>query len=559
MIFIEERPTEKMPGLTSFFISFKYNQQIIDIIKLLDVKDYNKQTTEWEIPITALSQLIDMLTCYDDIEIKFIKQNNTEIKPIDLDISDYKLKPYNYQIEAIKYGLTHNKWLLLDMMGLGKTLTALHIAEELKQREGIKHCLIICGVNNLKFNWKKEVEKHTYQDCLILGQKINSKGKLVIGSVKDRLDQLKAPIKEFFIITNIETLRDDSIAKQLSMMQDEIDMIVVDELHCAKSSTSEQGKHLLKLKAKYMLGMTGTLLLNNPLDVFVPLKWIGVEKSTLTNFKLHYCTYVGQFHNILIGFKHLDLLKYELSQYSLRRTKDILDLPEKTIIPEIVEMDSRQAAFYENIKQGIVDEVDKVNMSTASLLSMVARLRQATAAPSILTTENIQSAKIIRACELARDIVESGNKVVIFSTFKEPVYLLQELLSDLNPLIGTGDIKDDIISDNIDKFQNNPDLKVFIGTFAKCSTGITLTAATYMICIDSCWTAAQNNQAEDRIHRIGSKNPVFIYYLITKDTIDEHVQDIVNDKKALSDFIIDNKISDRIIDNLKKYIEDLKI
>ena len=107
-------------------------------------------------------------------------------------------------------------------------------------------------------------------------------------------------------------------------------------------------------------------------------------------------------------------------------------------------------------------------------------------------------------------------------------------------------------------FQNDEEHKVFIGTFSKCGTGITLTKANYMICVDSAWTAAQNLQAEDRIHRIGSKQPVFIYYLITNNTIDTHVYDIVQDKSIMSDYVVDDQIPSGAYERLKTFLEDLE-
>lgn len=127
-------------------------------------------------------------------------------------------------------------------------------------------------------------------------------------------------------------------------------------------------------------------------------------------------------------------------------------------------MDSKQSKFYNDIKSGIIDEVDKVHMSTASLLSMVSRLRQATALPSILTSENITSAKVERSKQLCDEIISSGNKVVIFSTFKDTATYLYEYLKEYNPLLCTGDIDDEIISKNIDEFQKNPEHKIFIAT-----------------------------------------------------------------------------------------------
>jgi SNF2 family DNA or RNA helicase len=335
-------------------------------------------------------------------------------------------------------------------------------------------------------------------------------------------------------------------------------MIVVDEIHTTKNPTSTQGSHLLKLTdAKFKIGATGTLLMNNPLDVYVPLKWIGVERATYTNFKHFYCNYGGIFGNEMIGFKNIPTLKHQLEQYSLRRSKDILQLPPKNIINEYVDMNTFQSEFYDNIKDGIITQVDKVHMSTANLLAMIARLRQATVLPEMLTTESIKSSKIARAVDLSEQIVQGGDKVVIFSTFKQPVYELASQLAPYGVVVGTGDSKDSEIEKAIYDFQNNDDVRIFLGTWSKCGTGITLTKASYMIFLDTPWTNSAYEQAQDRIYRIGTNKSVFIYNLIASGTIDERVLEIVTDKKYLSDYVIDNDITQQGLESLRKYIEDL--
>ena len=311
----------------------------------------------------------------------------------------------------------------------------------------------------------------------------------------------------------------------------------------------------MKLKgAKYKVAATGTLLLNSPLDCYVPLKWIGETNSNLSNFKSYYCRYGGLFGHDIVGYKNMTNLKEHIESCSLRRTKDILGLPPKTVIEEYLDMDKAQEDFYENIKEGIIDQVDKVHISTANLLAIVTRLRQATALPSILTTENIPSAKLDRAEDLARQLIGNGEKVVIFSTFKESVYELQKRLRDFNVLIGTGDLKDEEVAENKDRFQADPSINAFIGTWSKAGTGITLNKASYMIFIDHPWTGGGCEQCEDRIHRIGSKHPVFIYYLITKNTIDEHVREIANDKSLISNYILDDEIPTGFVDRLRSLI-----
>ena len=559
MITIEEKLTTKLPGLTSLYVKFNYNKDVVEAIKeCFDTYTYEKKNYTWEVSIKGLSKFLDTVCKIDTVSMSFLNEEVQEDKKYEL--MEYKTTPFNYQLEGIQYGLNHDNFLLLDAPGLGKTLTAIYLAQELKERENLQHCLIICGINTLKNNWKKEIEKHSNLSSMILGtRKFKKKDGTYIGSMKDRVDDLKSKIDEFFVITNIETLRSDEILHELTHGKaNKFDMIVLDEVHKCKDHNSQQGKHLLKLKdAKHKIGLTGTVLLNSPLDAYVPLKWIGVDKSNYTNYRYFYCNYDSKFGNYVTGYKNIDVLKNQLDRCSLRRTKDILDLPPKNIIHEYVDMDLDQQRFYENLVNGELSQIDRVSISNESLLSMVVRMMQATACPQVLTTENISSAKVDRAIDIAKQILDNNEKVVIFSRFKPTLDPIMRGLADYNPLLCTGDVKDDVISKNIDAFQNNDINRVMCCSISKMGTGITLTRASYAIFIDCAWTAAENTQCEDRIYRIGSKSPVFIYYLWTNDTFDIHVKEIVDDKSMMSDYIVDNKIHHGLIDRLKNIIVDL--
>lgn len=446
---------------------------------------------------------------------------------------------------------------MLDKPGLGKTLTIIRLAEELKRRNNITHCLVICGVNSLKLNWKKEIEKFSDLPCKIIGLRKNVKGKLVKMSIAECVEDLKNPIEEFFVITNIEKLRDKKLVKALKNGINTFEFIAFDEAHTAKSNNAQQTSGLMKLKSPNQVAMTGTIILNNPLDAFVPLHWIDADRSTLTNFKSYYCVYDG---NEVVGYKNINYLKDQLESVSIRRTKDLLDLPPKTVIDEFVEMDDTQSKFYNNIRRGIKDEVDKVVLRTSNLLAMISRLRQATECPQVLTTESIESAKVNRCVDLVEQILsDSEEKVVIFSVFKEPLYKLNSLLSKYNPLLCTGDQLDSLVGENITNFQTLNNSRVLLGTVGKVGTGVTLNRARYAIFLSTPWTAGVQEQAEDRIHRVDNKYPVFIYRLWTSGTIDERVLELITVKSALSDYIVDNKINDEnALNSLRKYIlEDI--
>lgn len=557
MIHIEEKASKKCPGQTSLFISFDYRPEYVEIVKQCDGSFYHKKDKIWEVPVSEINLLIQDFNEWEDIELDI--QKDKKLHTFDeISLPQFKTKPFEYQLTGIKYGLQHDKWLLLDAPGLGKSLQILYIAQQLKKTKHIKHCLIICGINTLKSNWKKEIALHTELSCKILGERVNKKGKTVYAGIKERLYDLQHDIKEFFVITNIETLRNSDIIKEISKGKNSFDMIVLDEAHCCKNPSTQQTKNFLKLKSTYQIAATGTVLTNSPLDSYVLLKWIGAERCSYTNFKYYYVKYGGFFNNEILGYKHIDILKSELDKCSLRRTKDLLNLPEKTVINEIIDMTSSQKIFYENIVKGIVDQVDKVHITNTSLLAMVARLRQATACPSLLTSEHIDSAKVDRCVDLVEQITSNDEKVVVYSTFKETLNVLKEKLFQYNPLLCTGDIREDIIFDNIDKFQTDNKYKVMLATWSKMGTGITLTAANNVIFIDCAWTAANNQQAEDRCHRIGSTKPVFIYYLWTDDTIDLRVKELVEDKSLIADYIVDDEVPPQLMERLKQIIINLE-
>ena len=128
-------------------------------------------------------EYIKYLQSLDNIEIFMLNGSHKVLGKIYSNlptVDDFRTKPYQYQLEGINYSLSEgrNKWLLLDAPGLGKTLQLIYLAQELKEKEGIEHCLIICGLNTLKNNWKDEIHKHSDMSCMILGESKNKKGKI---------------------------------------------------------------------------------------------------------------------------------------------------------------------------------------------------------------------------------------------------------------------------------------------------------------------------------------------------------------------------------------------
>ena len=561
MIEIKEITPIKLSGLTSLKVSFPYSKEVVEIVKTFTPAIWHKKKLFWEISTCYLAKLVDALVLHDDIELKLLDTEKKVISKNSLtesELGSFRVKPFSHQVDSINFGLNHEKWLLLDGMGLGKSLQAMYLAETLYSRGEIEHCMIICGVDSLRTNWKSEIKRFSKLDCLVLGEYQTKLGKSRYRTIEERAKQLQEPIKEFFIIVNVATIRDDRIIKAFEKSKNKIDMIVVDECHRVSNKSSSQGSNLLKLDAKYKLAMTGSLITNNPESCYLPLVWTENDHSTLTNFRGQYCNYGGFGGREVIGYKNLDLLREELESCSLRRTFDEVrsDMPKKTIDFEIVEMSDEHQKFYEAIRDGVKEEADKITLTTGNLLALTTRLRQATSSPSTLTSNPIKSSKVERAIEIIEDVLSRGEKIVVFSTFLDPCKILSERLSRFHPLLATGDIDDDLAQRNIDTFRNSKDFNLLIGTHGKLGTGYSMPECHYSLMIDFPWTYYAFSQSCDRIYRITSQDPVYIKALVCADTIDERVRNIVENKKELQDYLVDGK-ENSISDSLKSEMIDI--
>lgn len=569
MIIIEVKKSDKCNGEYSLFVTFNYNPVIVDIMREQPVRYWNPTLKCWELPLKALDKLKKALSRYDVriIDPDKILDMVETFKATKINIPanyNFKVNPFNHQIEGIEYGLKYDKFLLGDEQGLGKTMQVINIACIKKQLKGYKHCLIICGVNGLKWNWKAEVEKHSNEKAYILGTRYDKKGKEKIGSLTDRLEDLWVDSNNefmnpnmsssYFIITNIETLRNEAIINELKALCDLniINMIALDEGHKCKDPSSIQGKHLLKLQAETMISMTGTPLMNTPLDLYIHLKWLGYEKHSFYPFKQHYCVFGGFGGYQIVGYKNLEQLREQLDEIMLRRLKkEVLDLPEKIHTIEYVEMSPKQAKIYKEVKAEIQENIDMVKKAVNPLAEMI-RLRQATGHTGILSSEIQESAKLDRLEEIIEELVANNNKALIFSNWTQMTAPTFERLKRFNPAIITGETKNRV--EQQDKFMLDDTCKVIIGTIGAMGTGLTLTAGSTVIFLDEPWTKATKDQAEDRAHRIGTLDNVNIITLLCKGTIDERVNEIVNEKGAMADLLVDGKVTHQ---NKEKLIDFL--
>ena len=549
MIKIDISNSTKLKDNMSAYVSFDYDSRIVNVLRSLPFKNYNPENTTWEIPVKKVETVINQLTDFDiQISGDILELNDEPVLELPKGFN-FKTKPFSHQIEGVRYGLEYDRWFLGDEQGLGKTKQVIDIAVARKIKLGYKHCLIVCGVNTLKWNWVNEIHTHSNEDAWILGQR-TKRGKTKIGSTKDKIDDLielgtKQSSLPYFIITNVESFRDKNIADLIQQLckQGIINMCAADEMHKMKNPASQQTKGFLKCNPECRIGMTGTPLLNSPLDLYIILKWLGYESHAFYSFKNHYCVMGGFGGYEVVGYKNMDQLTSQVREIMLRRMKsEVLDLPDKTYIDEIVEMSPQQTSIYDNIESSLKIELASGTLDLSNPLSVLIRLRQATGWTGIVSDTVAESAKLDRMEEIVEEAVSNNNKCIIFSNWTQMTDVIYEKLKIYNPAIITGGTKDSERQTMVDKFQTDPSCHVIVGTIGAMGTGLTLTAGSTVIFVDEPWNRALFDQAVDRAHRIGAKSNVAIYSIMCKDTIDEKIHNLIYKKGVMSDAIIDGKV-----------------
>lgn len=580
-------------------IRFPYDRTAIELVKNVPGRRWVPEHKIWTIPLDKLGFLIAQFrgTPYEtQLKIQSAEQLG-ESAPLteattnipDTDISDVTLyvepgkQVFNHQKDTLKFAkwrLEHglnSGFILADCPGLGKTLSAMLWGMYLKEKKGAKHCLIIACVNSAKYNWRADIIKHTQgkEEPYILGTRIKRDGSLnLTNGSKEKLEDLTKmqmyggktdePLP-YFLVINIEAIRMKSgkefkIADRIIELinEGEIDLIILDEIHRNASPSSMQGKQILRIKKNakrdiQWIPMTGTPITSKPTDVFLPLRLVdGHTMSSYWSWCQQYCVYGGFGGHEIIGYKNIPKLKQILQPNMLRRLKeDVLDLPPKIHYTEYIENSDYQQKLYKSILAEVESSREEV-VHSLNPLAQFLRLRQVNGSPE-LVDDTIsandkdylsKNAKLARMLELLDDILaEPTEKVVIFSNWVEPLRTLYKFVSKKYKVCCyTGTMSANDREKHKSAFINDPERRIMIGTVGALGTSHTLTVARNVIFYDSPWNPADIEQAEDRCHRAGTTDTVFVYSLITKNTVDEKVHQILATKEGTADYIVDNKL-----------------
>jgi SNF2 family DNA or RNA helicase len=450
-------------------------------------------------------------------------------KPLNISKLKLVLRPYQERGVQWLWFLYCNSLsgLLCDEMGLGKTIQAMALlAGCFEERKGKKY-LIVCPTSVI-YHWDELIKKY------LKGFRV-----LCFHGISRKLDE-----NFDILLTSYGLLRAD--AEKFSSFK--FDVAIFDEIQIAKNKNSKTHKTLKKISSNMFLGLSGTPIENRLKELQ------ALFDIVLPNYLPNEFTFKTFFINPIEKERDKNvkkLLSKLVKPFILRRLKKevLTDLPEK--VEEIIYCDLKedQKKFYSNAakvsKDEIIKELEnrKKPLNYLHVFALLSKLKRVCDHPAIVEGDIVNyqkygSGKWELFEELLNEILESKQKVVVFTQYLGMLDIFEKYLKKRN--IGYGLIKGSTVKrqEEIKKFRENPKCTVFLASLLAGGLGIDLSCASVVIHYDRWWNPAKEDQATDRVHRIGQSRGVQVFKLVTKNTIEERIHEIIDGKKHLMEEII---------------------
>ncbi len=465
-----------------------------------------------------------------------------EIVPDGLDL-------YPFQWGGVRFAAEKDAVLIGDEMGLGKTIQAISL---INLRKPTGRILIVCPLS-VKLNWRDELRKW-----------LISERSVELATYRDGFTD-----DSDIVIIHPEGLRRwaDKIAAQ------SWSIAIVDEAHAYKNPKAARTRAFLGIDAEVKIALTGTPILNRPVEIFPLLQWLdGKTWSLYWAFARRYAgAFKDRFGWNVSGASHLDELQDRLrSSLMIRRLKaDVLtELPPKirqiiTIDPEDID----DAATGRHLKQLVVEESEleatlTMRLERAHLAAELAKadddsVKYDAAVKSLRDTQGAMFAEMARvrkeiAVAKAPHVVsyvadaldaDPDKKVVIFAHHHEVEDLLAEGLERFGTVTVDGRTAADQRSERVAVFQHNDTVRVFVGGIQAAGLGITLTAANHVVMAEIDWVPGNVTQAEDRCHRIGQNSAVLVQHIVVEDSIEARMVKKIVEKQNIIDKSLDKEMA----------------
>ena len=422
---------------------------------------------------------------------------------------------------------------LADDMGTGKTFTTLAFLQSLSESNHATAATLLVLPRSLIFNWEREAAKFT-PGLRLLNHAHGTR-------VKDlaQFDEYDLVLTTYgILLRDIELLR-----------QHRFHYVILDEAQAIKNPLSQSAKAVRLLSADHKLSLTGTPVENSTIELWSQFAFLNPGLlGNFEHFRTEFAGAIEKNHDEVAAA----FLRKMVHPFILRRTKDQVapDLPPRTEEIMEVEMEPGQKKLYDKTRDyyrdqilGIVDG-SGMNDARMKILEGLLRLRQIANHPRLVEPDTrAVSGKFERLLETLETLRAEGHKALVFSQFVSMLSLVREALDARKIPYAYLDGKTQDRQGRVDDFQNNPDLPFFLISLKAGGVGLNLTAADYVIHIDPWWNPAVEMQATDRTHRIGQTRPVFVYKLITRDTVEEKILLLQDRKRALVSQLISTETS----------------
>lgn len=426
--------------------------------------------------------------------------------------------------------------ILADDMGLGKTLQIIALLLDYKKSNDRKASIVI-SPSSLSLNWKNEIEKF----------KSDLKIKVIRGTAEERKNLIYKLHEYDLLITSYDLLKRD-----IEVYQDvkyKFKFIIADEAQYLKNNNTQNAKTIKKLLAETRFALTGTPIENSLAELWSIFDFI------MPGYLFSYKKFKNEYETPIVKDENLEVmnnLKKLIEPFILRRTKKqvLTELPEKTITVLNNEMEEEQRNIYSSYLLQTKQELQEIfeeklyEKNQIKVLAALTRLRQICCHPGLFM-ENYKegSGKLEQCIEIIEDGITAGHKILLFSSYTSMFTIIEEELKKRNISYFklTGSTKVDERLQLVDEFNQNEDIKVFLISLKAGGTGLNLIGADMVIHYDPWWNVSSENQATDRAYRIGQKNNVQVYKLITKDTIEEKIYELQQRKKELTDNILNTE------------------
>lgn len=438
--------------------------------------------------------------------------------------------------------------ILADDMGLGKTVQIIAMLLAHKETLQQKPALIVTPAS-LVYNWEREI--HRFAPELSVCS--------ITGTASERRVKIKTA-QTGVVLTSYDLLKRD-----VEHYQQAYAFCILDEAQYIKNHTTKVARAVKTLQADVRFALTGTPIENRLSELWSIFDFLlpGLL-GRYENFRQRYETAIVQ-QNDQIALKQLQKLIYP---FMLRRMKqDVLkDLPEKIENVVYSKMEAEQREIYIANLQRVLESLqsksdDDVRSEKLQILAELTRLRQLCCDPALLY-ENYTggSAKLDTCMELVENAIQSGSKVLVFSQFTTLLERIKMRMEkqQISCFVLTGATSKEKRASLVRQFNETDEADVFLISLKAGGTGLNLTAANVVIHVDPWWNAAVQEQATDRAHRIGQKQNVTVFQLITKDTIEEKIQDLKASKIALSNSVLEGQAVSMASLNKEEILEILQ-